>query len=90
MIKEKNYKTSLALCIVALICISVAILTSQGQASSRADWEYKIVTVSNGIDQNAEAMLNRLGSEGWELVHMNGSKAGLTLTEGVYIMKRAK
>jgi hypothetical protein len=88
MITEKNYKVPLALCILALICISVAIWARQGQASSRVVWEYKVVTVSQGIDQNAEVMLNKLGSEGWELVQMNSYKGGLP--EGVYFLKRAK
>lgn len=85
--------------IVAAVLIGVAGWTSYAQRTQRVPqppaeyrppvWEYKVVYVP-GARQLSEAMMNKLGAEGWEFVAFQTiNNEGGTIGAGNCYFKRA-
>ncbi len=55
------------------------------QSTGRPQWEYKVV---NLYQDNAEKILNELGSEGWEIVAVQSGNDATA--KGLYHFKRQK
>jgi hypothetical protein len=78
--------------VVLLACAGIATWTGRSQASSRAEWEYRIVGIevyAAGRLGEPERTLNQLGAEGWEFVQFihTDEVAGF---QGKYLFKRPK
>jgi hypothetical protein len=55
-----------------------------------AGWEYKLVKLGPSSSNQSEALLNRLGQEGWDLVSFQPSSARAYPGEGAYTLKRPR
>jgi hypothetical protein len=61
------------------------------ESSRRMDaWEYKHVRLGPSSSNQSEALLNRLGAEGWELVCFQPSGERAYPGEGSYTLKRPR
>lgn len=58
--------------------------------SGRAAWEYKVVKLGPSSSNEGEALLNRLGLEGWDLVAFQPSSTRAYPGEGTYTLKRPR
>ncbi|MCD9184891.1 MAG: DUF4177 domain-containing protein [Pyrinomonadaceae bacterium] len=57
---------------------------------NRTNWEYKIFKLGPSSANSAEEVLNKLGSEGWELISFQPNGDHAYSCEGTYILKRTK
>jgi len=71
---------------LAVLCLSGWAM--QGRTSSKPVWEYKIVLIRD--DTKAEATLNDLGQQGWELVSHDSQPDSNPARGGEYYFKRTK
>jgi len=76
-----------SLCLLASAALGASEPWTRARSAEKTTWEYKVVNVSAVPSPELERMLNRLGSEGWELVQV-GTPA--ELTRDAYIFKRAR
>ncbi len=51
-------------------------------------WQYKVVKLGPSSSTHGEALLNQLGSEGWDLVTFQPSGERAYPGEGTYVLKR--
>lgn len=52
-------------------------------------WQYKVVKLGPSSANQGEALLNELGSAGWDLVTFQPSGERAYPGEGTYVLKRA-
>ncbi len=69
--------------VAALLLFALAVSAFRYQAGQR--WEYKVTTVADIDDRNADGDLNLAGGGGWELVTVERNAKGRT-----YFFKRPK
>jgi hypothetical protein len=55
-----------------------------------AGWEYKVIKIGPSTAPHSEAVLNELGSAGWDLVAFQQANERAYPGEGTYILKRPK
>jgi hypothetical protein len=60
--------------------------------ASRPDtgWEYKVVKLGPSTSNQSQALLNQLGSEGWDLVSFQPMNERAYPGEGTYTLKRPR
>ena len=79
--------------IAAVVLFGLIGLTGYGQKQQRApqaNWEYKVLYVP-GVRSMSEEAMNKLGSQGWELVTYQAiNNEGGTIGAGNYFFKRAR
>jgi hypothetical protein len=78
---------------VAVLCLAGWGSRSSGaQESARGNWEYKVLTRYGGINVATSdlAELNKLGTEGWELVTIREGDQTRSPRRTDYHLKRAR
>jgi hypothetical protein len=55
-----------------------------------AGWEYKVIKIGPSTAPESEAVLNELGSVGWDLVDFQQAGERAYPGEGTYILKRPR
>jgi hypothetical protein len=53
-------------------------------------WEYKVIKIGPSTAPTSEAVLNELGSAGWDLVGFQQANGRAYPGEGTYILKRPR
>ena len=77
------------LTLATILLLLSMVFANQARSSSRGLWEYKVVQVQAGETHLVEQTLNKLGTEGWELVSHDSTPGGIP-TAGFYYFKRLK
>jgi hypothetical protein len=84
--KLNRYWVSIALPILFL-CLFV--WSGQGQSSSNAVWQYKVVVLQEYEAGKIESALAEYGKQGWELIDIKSNNPSSS-SSGYYYFKRAK
>lgn len=74
--RKNNVAVIAAVVGVVLFFITSSREPARAQAQPAQKWEYKIVLLDNGADQdprNNQAAFNKLGADGWELAAIHSA-----------------
>ena len=86
MIRAKNSLAVFIVCMTIFACIAILGWGNRGQALSKVVWEYKVIPMEQS---GPEPTLNKLGSDGWELVQII-SNDQINGYGGYFLFKRSK